>query len=150
MMKSSNRVSSKATTSATNEQPRPIVSEQQHPRLYQQHHQPSQLQQPQQNRHRPLHLGNNAAAIATVATTTGGKQPGHGSGRCQQVKCVFVGDGAIGKTSLIVSYTTNGYPADYVPTAFDTYSGMCQLLTIHYPGSTPTFLDIFKLLLFNA
>lgn len=45
------------------------------------------------------------------------------SRRCQQVKCVFVGDGAIGKTSLIVSYTTNGYPAEYVPTAFDTYSG---------------------------
>ena len=49
--------------------------------------------------------------------------PHQSSRRCQQVKCVFVGDGAIGKTSLIVSYTTNGYPAEYVPTAFDTYSG---------------------------
>lgn len=41
----------------------------------------------------------------------------------RKVNCVLVGDGAVGKTSLIVSYTTNGYPAEYVPTAFDNFAG---------------------------
>lgn len=41
----------------------------------------------------------------------------------KKVKCVLIGDGAIGKTSLVVSYTTNGYPTEYVPTAFDKYTG---------------------------
>lgn len=50
-------------------------------------------------------------------------QPDH-TPNLPKVKCVLIGDGSIGKTSLIVSYTTNGYPTEYVPTAFDNYSGM--------------------------
>lgn len=40
---------------------------------------------------------------------------------------MFIGDGAVGKTSLIISYTTNGYPADYVPTAIDTYHAVVHV-----------------------
>ena len=51
-----------------------------------------------------------------------------------KIKCVFLGDGAVGKTSLIVSYTTNGYPNEYIPTAIDTYD-----VVVHVDGEPVTF-----------
>ncbi|KAL8619961.1 hypothetical protein ACOMHN_015243 [Nucella lapillus] len=43
------------------------------------------------------------------------------------VRCVVVGDDAVGKTSMLMGYATSRYPTQHVPSVFDNYAGRVKV-----------------------
>ncbi|KAH8250777.1 hypothetical protein KR038_005267 [Drosophila bunnanda] len=62
-----------------------------------------------------------AEVAANANAKKGGKKTG-GTPSQPSIKCVLVGDGAVGKTNLILSYLENRFNPEHIPTASDIYN----------------------------
>jgi len=56
-----------------------------------------------------------------------------------RIKLVVVGDGAVGKTSLLISFQTKKFPTNYVPTVFENYTAPMK----RENGRTPVLLHLW-------
>jgi Ras-related C3 botulinum toxin substrate 1 len=45
----------------------------------------------------------------------------------RNVKCVVVGNGGVGKTTLLLAYTSNQFVVDYYPMVYDNFSANLEI-----------------------
>jgi Ras-related C3 botulinum toxin substrate 1 len=68
---------------------------------------------------------------------TRAKTEGEAASGAKKIKCVVVGDGRIGKTSLLLSYINNSFSGECVSTVFDNYMANFDV------GDKPIALELF-------
>jgi len=88
----------------------------------------------------------------------------------KEIKVTVVGNSHVGKTCLLISYATNSFPSEYVPTVFDNYTAKAvvdgnpvdlilfdtagdseydSIRPLNYPG-TDVFLICFSLMSYES
>ncbi|KFO27057.1 Rho-related GTP-binding protein RhoJ [Fukomys damarensis] len=72
---------------------------------------------------------------------------GDRGGEKRMLKCVVVGDGAVGKTCLLMSYANDAFPEEYVPTVFDHYAEDSSVSATPHFGMTSAggTMELFEL-----
>jgi len=79
-----------------------------------------------------------AQALENLRNAVEGGDEGADDGDdCKRIKLVVVGDGAVGKTCLLIAFATGEFPTEYVPTVFENYSAKMKI------NDTAVFLHLW-------